>query len=71
MLYEINKLAKLGDAIAISNLKLSITDPLTGEGGRRCIASEKMVDVGAENFTNITGNVQKRVKLVSFRADLL
>ena len=24
-----NKLAKLGDAIAISNLKLSITDPLT------------------------------------------
>ena len=24
-----NKLAKLGDAIAISNLKLSFTDPLT------------------------------------------
>ena len=24
-------LAKLGDAIAISNLKLSITDPLTGK----------------------------------------
>ena len=24
-----NKLAKLGDAVAISNLKLSITDPLT------------------------------------------
>ena len=39
-----NKLAKLGDAIAISNLKLSIThsltDPLTdwltGEGDRKC-----------------------------------
>ena len=35
-----NKLAKLGDAIAISNLKLSITDPLftdwlTGEGARK------------------------------------
>ena len=28
---EQNKLAKLGDAIAISNLKLSITDPLTGK----------------------------------------
>ena len=27
--YASNKLAKLGDAIAISNLKLSITDPLT------------------------------------------
>ena len=25
----INKLAKLGDAIVISNLKLSITDPFT------------------------------------------
>ena len=29
-----NKLAKLGDAIAISNLKLSITEPLTDRG--RC-----------------------------------
>ena len=26
---KLNKLAKLGDAIAISNLKLSITDSLT------------------------------------------
>ena len=36
----LNKLAKLGDAIAISNLKLPITDPLTdwltGVGARRC-----------------------------------
>ena len=30
----INKLAKLGDAITISNLKLSMTDPLTDRG--RC-----------------------------------
>ena len=27
-----NKFAKLGDAIAISNLKLSMTDSLTGVG---------------------------------------
>ena len=31
---NINKLAKLGDAIAISNLKLSMTDPPTDRG--RC-----------------------------------
>ena len=30
-----NKLAKLGDAIAISNLKLTMADPLTGVGVRR------------------------------------
>ena len=38
--YGPNKLAKLGDAIAISNLKLSmtywLTHPLTGVGARRC-----------------------------------
>ena len=37
--YRMNKLAKLGDAIAISNLKLSpthpLTDRLTGVGARR------------------------------------
>ena len=31
-MYFIKKLAKLGDAIAISNLKLSMTDPLTDRG---------------------------------------
>ena len=31
---KINKLSKLGDVIAISNLKLSKTDPLTGVGAR-------------------------------------
>ena len=31
----VNKLAKLEDPIAIPNLKLSMTDPLTGVGTRR------------------------------------
>ena len=33
---KINKLAKLGDAIANSNLKLSMTHSITGVGARRC-----------------------------------
>ena len=33
--YAFNKLAKLGDAIAISNLKLLITNPIRGEFGKR------------------------------------
>ena len=32
----LNKFAMLGDVIAISNLKLSMTDPLTGVGAMRC-----------------------------------
>ena len=34
--YRMNKLAKLGDAIAISNLKLSPTHPLTDRLTGRC-----------------------------------
>ena len=39
---KIKKLAKLGDAIAISNLKLSMTHSLTGVGARRCYRIFKM-----------------------------
>ena len=43
MIWLWNKLAKLGDAIAISNLKLSITDSLTGVGARRCYCIKKYI----------------------------
>ena len=42
-----NKLAKLGDAIAISNLKLSLTHSLTDKVTHpRCLQELKIVAVG-------------------------